>query len=205
MIHQWAVALLAEALRFQKELSDFYCIGFPTSLTSAVTALLKMCDMMLSTACFNFFIQNASLNMHTIIETIFGKMDESLTEILPILEFVLSEECRNIVKALKRMALNSSTKIDYSKKPEVGVADFGAHHTIYNFEFWHQKSFATQLFSFDGKLAPWSVELGSVVEKREVADSAEPSIDSIIKAKKHLEKFVADKIFGTGKLKGNEL
>jgi len=206
MIHQWAVALLAEALRFQKELSDFYCIGFPTSLTSAVAALLKMCDTMLSTAmnflaCFNFCIQNASLNMHKIIEPIFGKMDESLQEILPILEFVLSDECRNIVKALKKIAFNQSTKIDYSRRPEVGVADFGDHQTIYNYEFWHQNKFISQLFAFDENLAPWSADLSATFANKE---STDVNNECDTKAKKRFEKLVTEKIIEAGKLKGNK-
>jgi len=144
LLHQWCIALLAEALKFHKEICDFYMLPIPKHLRRLVPHLFAMCTQMFTShnICFGhleMFIYHGQENVQNNVDWKFLK---SMPETLAVLEFVLSDECRNVVKALKRMAWNKTTKLDFRER--IGGAyppvNFNRFDICYNMNYWKQKS-----------------------------------------------------------------
>jgi len=96
LLHQWSVPLMAKSLKLKEQLGY---IG---------KKFLLMANLMFTTAkkYFGLFIDNVYKG------AIFYSL-EAFPETLAVLEFALSKECRNAVKAFKRMAWNRSNKTDF--------------------------------------------------------------------------------------------
>jgi hypothetical protein len=48
ILHQWAVALMAEALRFQKKIIDFIAMAYPEHLKTVVDKLIAIASLLLN-------------------------------------------------------------------------------------------------------------------------------------------------------------
>jgi len=110
LLHQWCVALMAEALRFRRDLSAFCYIPF--QMRRIFARLFWMCNAMCSTS-LNYFYKFADYiytgaSCYTL---------DHLSETLTILEFVLSDEYEIMMKALKRMAWSKANRPQIKLNP----------------------------------------------------------------------------------------
>lgn len=101
--HQWTLALLAETLKFQMEISDLVVIQTPTTLHPALNILKNMSNAMYTCA------QNFILVYLTWLGSKWRyppdkTLISDLSKLLPTVKFVLSAECRLVIKALKHLA-----------------------------------------------------------------------------------------------------
>jgi len=192
LFHQWTVALYAETLKFSKEISEFSNFPFPTRLKTAVDCLKKMLNLMsknislMTELMFKYFGQPGT-NLHKLSEICLRVGMIKLPELLPIIEFVLSDECRNIIRALKRLAWNKSTKISVEINNCMG-ASFG-HSNFYCYEFWKQETVIKSLFTiYNQKLGLRNPKPMSTKEKSRIMEA--------------MKKVVYREIIKTGRLKG---
>jgi len=83
LFYQWSVALLAEALTFQKELCEIFYV--PKILTSAVSTLQEMCDLMFRAAFkfFNHFTSFMYKSARSLAEDVRSSFLELLPDVLP--------------------------------------------------------------------------------------------------------------------------
>jgi len=191
LLHQWSVALLAESLRFQAELFPFYSI--PNRLQRPVNKLFEMCKVMYKKAmhCFNHFAIYMYEGVDCYGDTVSASFLDSLPETLAALEFVLSKECGNVVKALKRMAWNNSTKKDNKEIVKSASFDIEEIYFCYNMEYWKERS----------AISCWCPRNPSRNESVEILDKY--SKESATAAEMAgLQKLVEEKLIDTGRLKG---
>jgi len=118
-------------------------------------------------------------------------------KVLPVIEFVLSEECRNIVRALKRMSWNSSTKVDHGNKKTDGLYDFMGCRKLYFYvpEFWKQEEKITSFLPTE-KDFPFIDNEKMVTVKVKKATELE---------RNELKQFVKEKLITSGRIKGGLL
>jgi len=176
LLHQWAVALLAEALKFQRELDDvsFY----PVQVQSLVKKLDSMGSQLGSTA-FKYLshfsdFAHKGIGNYTL---------QAFPETLAVLEFVLSADCRNVVKALKRRDWSRSTKTCCLKFPN------SASVCCYSPYFWRGESASVasmmpQLQAKDAKPRP-----------RKSTEATDAELEG-------LRQLVEEKLVKTGRLTG---
>jgi len=116
--YQWGVALAALALQLYCQVADFYTLVYPKKLNLAVERLRNMCDCLRITAEYfltNFLIGCLSEKSKEDYQFYSPKnLLDYYPKVLPVIKFVTSDKCSDIIKALKRHAWNSSTK--YSDK-----------------------------------------------------------------------------------------
>jgi len=142
LLHQWCVALHAESLKFKKEICDFNLIPYPTRLRQVVVKLEQMANFMLTTS-DNFF-DHFYVSMYTDVgenhdENVSSSFLENLHKVLSTVEFVLSDECRNAVKTLKRLAWNETVQTDIKKiKDEIRLME--AYLSCYNRQMWRGRA-----------------------------------------------------------------
>jgi hypothetical protein len=140
ILHQWTVALMAEALRFKKKYTDFTTMAYPEHLKQFVDQLTAMNILLLNGA--NFFmlcisklmVRDNSMNHMHVTATLFNwnEFEFRLSLILPVLNFILSEECDTLISALKRMAW-SKNAVQRTCKSEV---NFLSTHSFYCYDYW---------------------------------------------------------------------
>jgi hypothetical protein len=102
--HQWTVALLAESLKYQKEISDLMIMETPTTLHPALTHLKNMSIVLHNYAQCHLEHYFECCENNWKFESGKGFISRFLPDLLPTLKFVLSDECKSIIKALKRLA-----------------------------------------------------------------------------------------------------
>jgi len=154
VLHQWAVALLAETYRFLTKISCFYPFEYPKRVKGPLNKLFKMGDVMLKSArtCmgyFNYYAANGTQNLNKIIAHL-QKSDflGFLPELLPIIEFVTSSNCDNVIKSLNLLNIKTR-RYKNDEEKEKGFSSFCIYPTIYNRNFWRKPSPVDFLFSFD--------------------------------------------------------
>jgi len=195
LLHQWSVALLAEALKFQKELGEFQ--SMPKQLQRPVGKLVEMCQLMFKMA-FQFF-DHFSIYMYEGKTTMDGNVGleflKHVPDVLPVIKFVLSNECKTIVKVLTKMA-SSFPFTDHSGKH--AQIESGADFSFcYNQNYWKQKSLVHILCSRDFR-APCPVKHPQVKDfgvKSDLSDVTASELEG-------LKKLIEEKFISTGKLKG---
>jgi len=143
LLHQWAVALLAEVLTFKKELAPLYYLGYGTNLRGPMKKLITMCNKMQQTALdffsyFTSYAANAHLSNHKIIEPMLTPMLNAFPEILPIIKFVLSYECKNAVCALKYLAWmpKNRNKVPRTNGPK--LSSINNDTFVYSYLYWNR-------------------------------------------------------------------
>jgi len=157
LFHQWTVALFAETLKFKNEINDFFTLPFSTRLKPAVDCLKNMEEILLSTGglmievLFKYF-EDPCVNLHNLSVICLNVALKKLPELLPVLEFVLDDECKNIVRALKRMAWNKTAKMSVEYEHRTGIG-FDSR-VIYSYGFWKQETAAKSLVTEPNGLMP---------------------------------------------------
>jgi len=137
LLHQWSVALLAESLKFEKELQEMTFI--PKYLHASVNKLTTMCNLMFQTALkffvhYSYFIFDSDESFTNNIRMIFF---DYMPEVMPVLEFVLSSKCGEILRVFAKATLESR-KFDFKNTLEVKNGHY--YSFCYNQNFWRKKS-----------------------------------------------------------------
>jgi len=161
LLHQWCVALMAEALKFKTELGDI-CY-FPLQLQSAGKKLLEMWNVMFLTVVkyFSHFQCNVYLGSS------FYSL-EGLPETLAVLEFVLSPECKKLINALKRMAWERCHKTAFAPV-QAEKTDF--FYGCYEAQFWGEKLVINTMCvssPVEGPVDPTNRHFGAEITEDEV-------------------------------------
>jgi len=154
LFHQWSVALLAEAVNLYTELQELCYI--PKSLHAPANKLFKMCNLLYQTAFKSFehlstYIYKGEESLSTTVSSDFFK---NLPEVMPVIEFVLSDERKNIIKALTKITFETTT-YDYSGQRECVVRCRDGEFHCYSSHFWMQKSLV-HCISSEEFLLPWN-------------------------------------------------
>jgi len=187
LFYQWSVALIAEALKFQMELGEFrYC---PKQLRPPVTTLQEMNTLMFK-AGYQFF-RHYDAYMNRGVESLSSNVESiflnQLPNVLPVIEFVLSDECRKIVKALTKMALDS-----HSVNNLFTIRQIDTERKYFSFcfhsHYWKQNSLVHSLSS---KNPTMHAEVGN--DDQEQATLVELQ---------EIKNLVEEKFIKTGRLKG---
>jgi len=156
ILHQWTVALMAEALRFQKKITDFTTMAYPEHLKTVVDKLIAIASLLLNGA--NKFlsfiaklvnVKKDSINrMHATASLYWNDFQEILPQVVVALKFVLSEECGAVISALKRMAWNENAdERTGSSEMDVNIMPDG----IYSLYYWDDPDNAPRSLFSDQK------------------------------------------------------
>ena len=198
MLHQWAVALLAETLRFQKETVTIFTIGVPQKLWDEMLLLKKMLKRLMEGALtlLSIFCKFPRLDRENIckrLRRVRQKLLRTITEVTPIVEFILSEKCRNVISGIKQAAW-SSKRYHNLHSTETDV-DLGYYHIWYNPAFfWAQNQMPKKLFS-DRKFQDQHKQFLQKLRFNMLMLHPEASGDLV-------QKFVQEQIIGKGVLVG---
>jgi hypothetical protein len=149
LLHQWAVAILAETLKFQKETVNIFIIGVPEELLEEVQLLKKMIKKLMEGAftLLSIFCKFANLDRENVckkLRRVRKKLLRTITEVTPIVEFILSEKCRNVISGIKRASWGSKQQKLHSTEMDV---DLGSYHVWYNPYFWNEGPMPSRLIS----------------------------------------------------------
>jgi hypothetical protein len=153
LLHQWAVALLAETLKFQKDTVTIFVIGVPKELWEEAQLLKKMLKKLMDGAftllsIFCNFSKGGQQNICRSLRRVRKKLLCTIAEVTPIVEFILSDKCRNVISGIKRASWGS---IHHHKQktlhPMDAEVDFGSYHIWYNAMFWVDDQVLSRLFS----------------------------------------------------------
>jgi len=138
LFHQWSVALLAEALKFEKELFELYYV--PKKLRSPVVKLLEMCNLMYEAAFkfFEHFGQFIFRGEQSMCDNVVSEYLKHMPDVLPVIKFVLSDECRSIVKVLTKMAFQAPQNSLHPR--DQTILKSNATDFCYHFIYWKKKS-----------------------------------------------------------------
>jgi len=194
LMYQWAVALLAESYLFRMKICDLYIFENPKQLGGPLGKIVKMCSLMEKCAqsCMNFFncyVLKAKLNVNKIIALFANEFFGFLPQVLPIIEFVTSDMCDKVIKALKLHNLKNRLYRNVGETERI-IAQFRTFPTIYNRTFWRKPSDIDFLFHFKQGYFEAKDNFSPT------AFSAPPKDMKISKAvKKELKHFVYEKIF----------
>lgn len=209
LMHQWTVALLAEALKLQIALADFTIITHEPRLRYALQLLFKMSSQLLAYAnlALSHYFMHCVLGPNSLLDLLkkshspFLKM---MPNLLPVLDFVLNGECTNVIKALKRLTWSkdkwSSDWVGkYKVSEDSGIStDFGALATMYNLWYWKQTQSFTWLYETKDH------KIDDVALKLKMTFNDAPTIEEILSPRNLglLTTLVDEKIIKTGRLKG---
>jgi hypothetical protein len=198
MLHQWAVAVLAETLRFQKETVTIFTIGVPEELLEEVHLLKKMhkklmegAITLLSIFC-NFSSQQDPENICKRVRRVREKLVSTITEVTPIVEFILSEKCQKVICGIKRASWSNKQKILHPTETDL---DLGSYHVWYNPYFWNEGPMPSSLFS--KRMYSLDQQKQFLQKLRLNMLSLEPEVSAAL-----VQKFVQDRIIGKGVLAG---
>lgn len=131
VLHQWAVALLAEALKFQLKISDLLIIDSPVVYHPLIEKLGEMNIVMHSSAelSIQYFTRCCA---EILTPTEMKRKFKLFTELLPVLKFALSTECDDIIKSLKRMSWNINndrkSNLFEALQPKIQVRELDTAH-----------------------------------------------------------------------------
>jgi hypothetical protein len=208
LLNQWAVALLAEALIFQKKISPIFSYGIPAKLTNAGEKLRKMLETMRS--CANFTLQlylaissdGLENNFHCALQEKFDAFSNHLAKVLPILEFVTSEEASSVIGTIENICLEElNAGVDVNPPQVVIFNSIELPTPLYDFWCWTRKCNLELLFA--GTKNDKGIRCNSELEiMRGNTEGVK------IKSRKHersllrlLKKLVEEKIIWTGRLR----
>jgi hypothetical protein len=186
ILHQWAVALMAEALRFQKKITDFTTMTYPKNLKSAVDKLTAIALLLLNGA--NTFLSfvakliivhdETSNHMSVAASLYWEDFQQTLPQVLPALKFVLSKECDTIILALKRMAWSENA----AGKTCLSKLDFKIIPSIYSHDYWDTHKMRKWLFP-DPDVFEVDVPERLMIKYERVASNDQDSLKNLIEEK----------------------
>jgi hypothetical protein len=149
ILHQWTVALMAEAMRFRMKIVDFTTMAYPEHLKSVVDKLVAIATLLLEGAHFfmkcisDLIIKAGSFNhLHATATLHWKEFQTTLPRVLPALKFVLSDECDTVIAALKCNAW-SENAVGTMCKSKV---DTEYTLSIYCYEYWESINLLPWLF-----------------------------------------------------------
>lgn len=205
LLHQWSVALLAEALKLRNQIADFFVIAYPKRLECVVEKLAKISAALMSGA--NSFLSyyftycnNATLNIQAIILLFWNDFLEVFPSVVAALTFALSEQCKKVVSELKQMAWSSNNNEEWVDSLSYTSSDFGLLSSAYNLFYW--KSEHPPSFLFTNEMVNTTEDTpSSLLQKFEQANCNAHVSTSDLDALKNL---VDKEIIGPGCLKGED-
>lgn len=128
LLRQWMVAAFAETLRFEKDVSEFFHSFIPFSLQKSAEQLaliLKRLQNKIAKA-FDYIECRENVQKRPIIKII--------EKILPLLEFVVGAEGKEMVKALKRKLASGITKENLVEVNK--VSSYPSKIKFYSLDLW---------------------------------------------------------------------
>jgi hypothetical protein len=150
ILHQWAVALMAEALRFQKKITDFTTMTYPEHLKNSIDKLTHIALLLLNGA--NTFLSfvaklisvrhDITNHMHLAAVVYWDDFQLTLPQVLSALKFALSEECNSVIAVLKRTAWSKNEVARICK----GEIDFQIIASVYSHTYWESHQVHEWLF-----------------------------------------------------------
>jgi hypothetical protein len=175
ILQQWMVALLVEALRFQKKITDFTTMTYPEHLKSAVDKLIAIGSMLMNGA--NTFlsfvaklvnVKDDSINhMHAISTLCWKEFQKILPPVLAALKFSLSEECDTLILELKRMAWSENEDARTCKSK----IDFKMISSVYAHSYWDSRQWHKWILSVENDFV--DDEPGALMVKNSTAKTKE--------------------------------
>lgn len=204
LLHQWAVALQAEALKLRNQIVDFFVMSYPERLAEAVKKLATVSSALMSGAnsfmSYYFkFCNNASLNIHAIILLFWDDFIEIFPKVYAALSFALSGECKKIITELKQMSWRGNKNEELVDSLFYSSCDFGLLPSAYNIFYWKSQ----QLVNLFSEEIPNTAEdtPNSLLQKFKQANCNALVEDLDLAA---LKKLVEEEIIEPGCLKGEE-
>jgi hypothetical protein len=150
ILHQWAVALMVEALRFQKKITDFTTMTYPENLKTSVDKLTAIALLLLNGA--NTFLSfvaklisvrhDTTNQMHLAAVVYWDDFQQTLPQVLSALKFVLREECNCVIALLKRTAWSKNQEVRTCKSK----IDFQIIASVYSHTYWESHQVHEWLF-----------------------------------------------------------
>lgn len=201
LLHQWAVALLAETLKFQKETMTIFVIGVPFDLWQEMRLLKKLLKKLMDSSMtllsiFANFSKGGQENICKRVRRVRKRLLRTLAEVTPIVEFILSDKCRNLISGIKRVSWGSihQQKQQNLHSLETNV-DFGSYHIWYNAFFWIEGQTPDKLSSKRKYHCDQHKTLLQKLRSNMLMLNFDESVKSLLK-------FVEDKIIDKGLLVG---
>jgi hypothetical protein len=196
VLHQWVVALLAETLKFELKISDLLIIDSPVALHPHIEKLREMYNVLHCSS--HSFLQYFMLfcGHHWVPKTDMELQFEQFSYVLPVLKFVLSAECNDIIMSLKRMSWNPNNtprSCQLEALPDCPIRTFDYSH-LYSQFFWLDKNEKLTLFVNSEKTESDSLQMLLAEDSQ-----SQPIRSSDIQA---LCRFVDEKIIKTGRIGG---
>jgi hypothetical protein len=196
VLHQWVVALLAEALKFELKISDLLTLDSPVALHPHIEKLREMHNVLHFSS--HSFLQYFMLfcRQQWVPKSEMELQFQQFPNLLPVLKFVLSSECNDIIMSLKRMSWNpNSTRrsCQLGALPDCLMRTFDYSH-LYSQLFWLDRNEKLVLFVNSEQIQ--RISLATLLAE----DShSQPIRSSDIHA---LCRFVDEKIIKTGRIGG---
>jgi hypothetical protein len=144
MLHQWAVALLAESMIFQQKISPIYCFGFSHKFNFITEHLRLM--LLAMRDCANFFlklyvtmcVEGQRNNFHSALQPNFELFSNHLTAVFPIIEFATSDEANSMIRSIVNICVEEiNAGIEVINPPQIITLDVTDEPTpLYDFWFW---------------------------------------------------------------------
>jgi hypothetical protein len=198
ILHQWTVALMAEALRFRKKITDFTTMAYPEHLKSAVDKLVAIDTLLQNGAnsCMSYVAQltlsvaakkESIQRIHFFAEFCWEDFQRFLPQLLSALKFVLSEECDAIISRLKRMAWGANA----AERTCMSKAEFLIAPSFYSHDYWDTHYLRNWFFS-DRDMFEVKVPTRLMIKYERVAKKEGDTLKKLIK----------EKILITGRLQG---
>lgn len=151
LLHQWAVALLAETLRFQQDMVTIFNIGFKQELSVEVHLLHEMIKKMLNgaMALLSIFCDFADgqENIRKRLGRVQEKLLKTVAEVTPLVQFTLSDNCKKVISSIKRASWSSGNQMQRKLSTLKSDADLGLFDVWYNVNFWERPEMPKKLFS----------------------------------------------------------
>lgn len=206
LLNQWTVALLAEALIFQKKISPIFSYGFPRQLNNVAEHLRNMLKSMMN--CVNFTLKVYLKIIYTdgqenkFYSTLAENKEEfsnHLTTVLPILGFVTSEEATSVIEAIIKICLERLNRGDEVNPPQVVIVT-SEEQRMPLYDFWSWTLESNQLDVLTGSMSGQGGKCNTELlrgDKVNIIRSESPKWLVVLKML-----IVYNNIIKTGRLKG---
>jgi hypothetical protein len=199
ILHQWTVALMVEALQFQKKITDFTTMAYPEHLKNAVDKLTEIGSLLLNGAnTFLSFIaklinskDDSKNHMHATATLYWEEFQQILPQVLPALKFALSEDGDTLISTLKRMAWSENAAARTCKSK----INFKMIPSFYTLAYWESHKVQKCLFPKSEFKVDDPVTL--MIKYQKIAAFWMPcDFDQFLK------KLIEDKIIDSGRIRG---